>query len=188
MRVIMISIWSLTITWVSAQSIEYRAGVGRLPEAIEATLTEIMKSSGATKITVTSASRTTDQQVVEMYNLIEQNGVTSAKSLYGPEGNRVIDIYKVNRDKNKNESEIKVAMKEELVKQLPSAIENNRLMHVGREAQFIVFDISQRSFIPSGKLSAFETLCKRYESDCRIHRFLGRGEAEKSALHFEFRK
>ncbi len=157
----------------------------------KAILTEIMLKSGVTSVTVTSTARSKSKQVNVVYGYIQRHGVAAALSLYGPEGDAMINKYSEGLADGLSEAEIKAKMLAELEVQLPNAIANNRLMHVGREDQYEVFDISISQMepkAPMSKLGEFQDEARQLVASGRIHRFLGENEAEKEALHFELKK
>jgi len=158
-----------------------------LPDSAKAILLSIMQESGVEEVIVTSTNRTVEAQVTAMIELINKS-VDGAKHLYGKEGKAVIDIYVKEKQANKTTDEIKQEMIKELKKQLPSAIANNHLMHVGRELQFIVFDISISKLKPATKINNFQSAANKNVSEGKIFRFLGTNSGEKDALHFEMKK
>ena len=172
---------------ISGNSIDYKA---------QTILKEVMKKAGVNSLTITSTNRTANDQVRVMFDYIKSNGVANANNLYGPEGKAVIKKYEEgiakrnggNKTVNVTDEQIKQMMLEELKRQLPSAIANNRLMHVGRENEFIVFDVDINSISPSNKLNDFEKIAKEFQSSGKIHRVLGRGQGEANAIHFEIKK
>jgi hypothetical protein len=171
-----------------AQTIDYKPGVAKLTDPIEILLKQLMTASGVTRILISDGSRRETEQVNVMYQYISRNSVEAALNLYGPEGDAVVNAYAQALASQKLPNEIKAAMLAELRKQLPSALKNGRLMHVGRENEFTVFDISISNLRPSNRQGAFEQSAKEYEGQGKLHRFLGTGEAEKEALHFEIKK
>jgi peptidoglycan hydrolase-like protein with peptidoglycan-binding domain len=80
-------------------------------------LKSILRSAGLSRASVTSGRRTTSEQARIMYNLIEGNGVSYAKNLYGSNGDRVIDEYVAAKAAGKTATDIKLAM-ETKIKQL----------------------------------------------------------------------
>ena len=159
-----------------------------IPDKAKNILINIMNKSGVDEVTITSAYRSAEQQVNVMYNYISIYGINNAKKLYGPEGDTVVDVYAVEKKAGKTAQEIKQSMLRELKIQLPSAIANNRLMHVGREEKFIVFDISISKIKPSGLVNKFQETANSMVTEGILHRFLGTESGEKDALHFEILK
>lgn len=173
---------------IASAQIQYDSNVPKLPRAVEDTLKVIMKSSGVTKIVVTDGPRSLADQVGAMYNYIKRHGVANTLNMYAAEGDAVVNAYSRALKEGNDQAGIRNAMTEELKRQLPSALERNTLMHVGREDQFVVFDISKRRLEPNEKLDAFESIARSYVAAKKIHRFLGTSAGEKDALHFEIRK
>lgn len=159
-----------------------------IPQKAKDILLNIMQESGVTEVTVTSTSRTPSEQVSIMYNYIKTYGAAKTKILYGPEGDSVTGVYIREQKTGRTETEIKAAMLEELNKQLPNAIANNRLMHVNRGDRFIVFDISISKLKPAGLLNAFQQAAKTMAANGIVFRFLGTEIGEQNALHFEIEK
>lgn len=159
--------------------IEVERGV-ILPDSARAVLFEIMERAGVHSARVTSAGRSVSGQVRAMYGYIQRHGVAQAHDLYGPEGDAVIDMYQQHRRESRGE--ILASMKAELERQLPAAFANKRLMHLN--PCYYVFDISMRS-IPTSKQAAFSRAAADHE---RVHRFLGKDEAEREAFHIEIQR
>ena len=80
-------------------------------------LKSILRAAQLTRATVTSGRRTSESQARIMYQLIEGRGVSYAKTLYGSNGDRVIDEYVAAKAAGKSATEIKRAM-EIKIKQL----------------------------------------------------------------------
>jgi peptidoglycan hydrolase-like protein with peptidoglycan-binding domain len=80
-------------------------------------LEDILRAARLTRATVTSGRRTSTDQARVMYELIERNGVSYAKNLYGSSGDKVIDEYVAAKAAGKSSTAIKLAM-ESKVKQL----------------------------------------------------------------------
>lgn len=159
-----------------------------IPQKAKDILLDLIKEAGVAEVTITSTTRTPAEQTAIMYNYIKTYGVANTKRLYGPEGDSVTDVYVREKNAGKNETEIKQAMLDELKKQLPNAVANNRLMHVNRDERFIVFDISISKLKPAGILQRFQDAAMRKADSGIIFRFLGTGSGEKNALHFEIEK
>lgn len=177
----------LSVPAVNAQEIKGKT----ISEKAKKILREIMLASGVSSVTISSTNRTAEEQAGVMYRYIKKYSVDAALKLYGPEGDAVIRVYAKSLAAGDDASTIKSKMLTELNKQLDSAYKNNRLMHVGREHAFEVFDISildMEPKLPVTNVAAFEKQAKLFETTGEIFRFLGRGEAEKEALHFEIRK
>jgi hypothetical protein len=185
-RTLALLLISTSSAW--AQNIDYKPGVAKLTDPIEIMLKQIMRASGVTRILISDGARSEADQVNVMYQYITRNSVDGARQLYGPEGDAVVNAYAQALALQKPPDEIRAAMLTELHKQLPSALKNGRLMHVGREKEFTVFDVSISNLRPLTQQSTFEEIAKGYAAQGKIHRFLGTGEAEKEAFHFELKK
>ena len=73
-------------------------------------LKDILRAAGLTRATITSGRRTTNDQARIMYDLIERHGVSYAKTLYGTNGDKVIDVYDTLKRAGRSASAIKQAM------------------------------------------------------------------------------
>jgi hypothetical protein len=112
-----------------------------------------------------------------MYGYIQRHGAAGAKQLYGPEGDAVVDVYERNRTRPREE--VLAAMLDELRRQLPSALANNRLMHL--HPCFYTFDVSMWS-IPEARRDDFIRAAQEHPG---VHRFLGPEQGEREAFHIE---
>jgi hypothetical protein len=102
-------------------------------------LKTILRDAGLTSATVTSGRRSSQDQARIMYELIERNGVSYAKNLYGSNGDKVIDVYVAGKGAGKSSTEIKLAM-ESKIKQLGC---HNVSHHCSDE--YDVFDVGPSS-------------------------------------------
>lgn len=159
-----------------------------IPETAKTILKEIMLEAGATSVVITSACRSEIEQVNVMYDYIKRYGIGAAINMYGPEGDSVVMVYENEKKKMKVEQLIKETMLNELIKQLPQAMANNRLMHVGRCDKFIVFDLSIPRLNPPICLNKFEEIANQYVMQGKLLRYLGTANGEKDAMHFEIAK
>lgn len=184
MKAIVICLLSFTIFTTQAQEIKGTA----IPKQAGHILKKAMNEAGVTSVYITSANRTSKEQVRIMYDNLQINTVEHEKNLYGNEGDAVIDVYVASKAAGKSKDQIQADMLTELEKQLPAAIDNKRLMHVGREKEYIVFDMDIEKVEPAGKLEDFKKKLRDYESDGAIHRFLDPTNGEKKALHVEVKK
>lgn len=161
---------------VSAQSISGTT----LPESARTALAEIMQEAGVTSVVVTRTKSSSSDQVRVMHNFIRRYGVESAKRMYGAEGDAVVAVYEASPA---NADSQKVAMLAELIRQLPAAQANGRLMHLSSD--YTVFDLSLSRFVPQDSVETFVDLARKHTKTRRV---LGRDEGEKEAIHIEFTK
>lgn len=77
--------------------ISYQAGIPRLAPWAESWLQGLMVQAGVGAVVITETARTPDRQALIMYNQCESRGVTAQRKLYGPSGNKVIDVYETNK-------------------------------------------------------------------------------------------
>ncbi|MCF0043633.1 hypothetical protein [Dyadobacter fanqingshengii] len=156
-----------------------------LPTAVSV-LKEIMEKAGVTKITVSSTNRTADEQVSGMYG----KKIKGVYVNYAKQGEAVLKVYDQAKVDGLSKADTLQLMKEELVKQLPSAVIDKKLMHVNREKDFLVFDISAlaKDFVPSSKLDEFDKVARQFCAEGKFHRFLGKKEEDPEAFHFEFQR
>ena len=96
------------------------------------------KNSNNTKIHITSTVRTPRKQAEIMYSYIVSEGLQNQYTLYGPNGDKVIDVYVKNKKLNKSKDEIINAM-EAKIKELGP---DNVSRHCGDHSKRNVFDIS----------------------------------------------
>ncbi|MDX2146459.1 MAG: hypothetical protein SFZ23_02965 [Planctomycetota bacterium] len=78
-------------------------GANKTTEHAVNVLIELLEASGLTKATITSASRTPREQARVMYENLVSKGEKHQRELYGPNGEKVIDVYVANKDKSKDE-------------------------------------------------------------------------------------
>jgi WXG100 family type VII secretion target len=73
-------------------------------------LQDIMNAAKLNDITITSTARSPYRQAVAMYDNLQSKGVASEKALYGPSGDKVIDVYVAQHAAGKSRDEIIGAM------------------------------------------------------------------------------
>lgn len=73
-------------------------------------LKDILADAGLTRATITSGRRTPADQARIMYDNIVRLGVANQKSLYGPAGDQVIEVYEQQRAAGASVSQIRNAM------------------------------------------------------------------------------
>lgn len=70
----------------------------------------ILRDAGLTRAAITSGRRTSADQARIMYELIERDGVSYAKNLYGRYGDQVIAVYEAQKRAGRSPTAIKQAM------------------------------------------------------------------------------
>jgi hypothetical protein len=167
----------------------------RIPSSALKILKDIMEESGVYLDTITSTNRTVADQVRVMYrnHFIPryEKGKKVKEPVYAEQGQAVIRAgdeiakTKTREEINSIDADIVKAMTDELIRQLPSAKANNKLMHVDRQDSFIVFDVF--GIKPYDKLDAFEAVALRMVKQGKLHRYLGsKNKVEPEGVcHFE---
>lgn len=126
-------------------------------------LTDIMKTSGITKITITSTARTANDQARIMFENIEQRGVSHQKNLYSSYGDKVIDHYSKLKKNGKSKKEIIGG----LTSKINALGPRNVSRHAGDPNKINVVDIAPSSINVADR--------KRFESavskDSRVSKF-----------------
>ena len=154
-----------------------------LPEPAREVLAEILREAGVAAVEVTSVARTPAKQAEVMYGYIVRNGAAAAHKLYGPAGDRVIDVYEQHAGKPKDEVVALMLERLEVEFERLEAQGDKRteLMHVSDS--HYVFDVAPSS-IPASRHAAFE---KAVENHPKVSRFL-KPPLDKNAYHIEVPK
>ena len=100
-----------------------------------------MKDTGVTSLTITSTVRTPKDQARIMYTNISKLGVEHQKALYGPNGDKAIDLYSKLKKEGKSSDEIKNAMEDLILKLGPPSFSR----HLSDPSEYSVFDIAPSS-------------------------------------------
>jgi Flp pilus assembly pilin Flp len=100
-------------------------------------LREILQAAGLRRAVVTRGLTTPADQARIMYSNIAARGVTHQKRLYGPPGQKVIDVYAANRSKPRGE--VIELMRKKIVELGPSTVTHH--MSTDRD----VFDVAPSS-------------------------------------------
>jgi len=104
-------------------------------------INEILKKAGISQITVTSTTRTAQDQARIMYGNIERHGVSHQKKLYGPYGDKVIDTYSALKSAGNNKAGIVNGMSAKVTK----LGLGNVSRHAGDPKKINVIDIAPSS-------------------------------------------
>ncbi len=105
------------------------------------TLSDIMRASGNPNIVITSTLRTPEDQARAMYNNIVSRGVQYNLNLYGPAGDRVVNVAAQGQQQGLTRDEILAAMAAEIRRIGPGRVSR----HAGDPNVINVLDISPHS-------------------------------------------
>ena len=125
-------------------------------------LRDILRAAGLTRAVVSSTSRSPASQARVMFNNIVAKGVAAQKRLYGPSGDKVIDVFVAAKAAGKTADEIKAAMEARIIEVGPSNVSH----HAADPKVLNVFDVAPSSI---ANRAAFELAVR---SDARVKKFL----------------
>jgi hypothetical protein len=125
---------------------------------------DILRTAGIRNATITSTARTPEDQARAMYDNLESQGVQAQRTLYGPAGDQVIDVYEKEKKAKKTPEGIKSAMEAKIIELGPSTVSH----HCVDLNVLNVVDIAPSS-IPANKKQAFITAV---EAESRKSKFL----------------
>lgn len=125
-------------------------------------LKEDVATAGLKSALISSTSRDPYNQARVMYDNLERNGVEHQKKLYGPSGDKVIDVYAAKKKAGKKREEIIIAMRDKIRDLGPTKVSR----HASDPKKLNVFDVAPSSI--SNKPS-FE---KAVKADARVAKFL----------------
>lgn len=137
----------------------------------------ILRDSSNTKARITSSARTPYEQALAMYNNILNRGVTDQKALYGPYGDKVIDVYVEQNAAGKSKSEILEAMEAKILELGP----RNVSRHCADFNKLVVVDIAPSSI---SNQSDFVATAYKYEASGVLSKFLQPKDGDP-AYHLE---
>ena len=106
-----------------------------------AILRDVVRAAGLSKATITSTARSATDQARAMYQNLVGQGVAKQKTLYGPAGDKVIDVFVALRDEGKSAQEIKDGMRDAILAIGPSRVSR----HCGDPLLLNVFDVGPNS-------------------------------------------
>ena len=104
-------------------------------------LADIMKAAGVSQITITSTTRTAQDQAHIMVENLERHGVAHQKRLYGQPGDSVIDHYTNLKSKGVSRTEIISGLTSKISSIGPQRVSG----HAGDPAKINVIDIAPSS-------------------------------------------
>jgi len=137
----------------------------------------ILRDSSNTSARITSSARTPREQALAMYNNIVNRGSEDQKKLYGPNGDKVIDVYVEQKAAGKSQGEILESMEAKILELGP----RNVSRHCADFNKLVVIDIAPSSI--SNK-STFITVAGRYETSGILSKFLQPDDGDP-AYHIE---
>lgn len=141
-------------------TIIYPAGIPALPPAKEQILKDTLSSIGIPSLTLSSTYRTPAMQARAMFNNAEAKGAESQKALYGPAGDKVIDVYALKKKYGYGQADTLKAMEAEIIKQGPQNVSAHCTLD---PEKLLAFDIPPAQ-IPAAKKSIFEKAMKKITS------------------------
>lgn len=119
-------------------------------------LKDVLRAAGLKSATITSTARTPTDQARAMYqNLVGKGkgqGVAAQKKLYGPAGDKVVDVYVDLKAKKKTADEIKAGMRDKIEEIGPSKVSR----HCGDPTKLNVFDVGPNSIGDAKAQKAFK--------------------------------
>lgn len=127
-------------------------------------LDAVMAKAGINALTITSTTRSPEEQARVMYENLEKHGATHQKRLYGASGDKIIDFYTKAKAQGKNSTVIIALMCANIRSAGPEKISR----HSGDPRKINVIDIAPAS-INLLKRSAFELAISQ---EPRISKFL----------------
>jgi hypothetical protein len=125
----------VTISWGS------NAKRDAVADSSLAILKDVVRAAGLSQATITSTARNATDQARAMYQNLVGPGVAKQKKLYGPAGDKVIDVFVALRDEGKSPQEIKDGMRDAIVAIGPSKVSR----HCGDPTLLNVFDVGPNS-------------------------------------------
>ena len=139
----------------AADDISLTFGPNAVENAVSAHSLEILKdvlrAAGLKSATITSTARTAEDQARAMYNNLEEHGVAPQKALYGPAGDKVIDVYIASKAAKKKPDQIKADMEAKIIEIGPSKVSR----HCADFTRLNVFDVGPHSIGDSKANKAF---------------------------------
>lgn len=125
-------------------------------------LLSIMQASSVNDLLITSTSRSPAEQARVMFNNIKAKGVAHQKTLYGPTGDKIIDVFVASRNAGKTDAQIKADMERKIIQVGPTNVSR----HASDPNVLCVFDISPGSI---SRPAAFENAVN---AESRVSKFL----------------
>ncbi|MEI6408221.1 MAG: hypothetical protein WCR52_02465 [Bacteroidota bacterium] len=160
-------------------TIAYSPGVNKSVISAHAidVIVSILKDSTNTSAKITSSARTPHEQAQAMYNNIVNQGVDAQKKLYGPYGDKVIDVFIAQKAAGKSHIEIVDAMEAKIIELGPGNVSR----HCADFRKLVVVDIAPSSI---ANKSAFVTISNQYKTKGLLSEFLQPTDGDP-AYHLE---
>lgn len=147
-------------------SINIKFGQGAKPTKVsnfsKGVLSDILKSAKIKSCMITSTQRSPEDQARVMYDNLVFYGVTHQKKLYGPFGDKVIEVYVQLKKSGESASTIKNAMVRKVIELGPAKVSK----HCADPDVVNVIDISPKS------ISDKESFQKAVSKDSRVSKFI----------------
>jgi peptidoglycan hydrolase-like protein with peptidoglycan-binding domain len=137
----------------------------------------ILRDAGLTGATISSGGRTSADQARIMYELIERDGVSYAKNLYGRYGDQVIAVYEAQKRAGRSATAIKQAMEDQIKARGCQYISH----HCSDE--YDVIDVAPSSIADE---NAFRRALKSARERGIIHKYIP--PPEDPAFHIEIKR
>lgn len=160
-------------------TISYDAGADRTAMTTRAitVLKEICARAGVASVRVTSTARTATDQARIMHDMIKTKGVKYAKTLYGSNGDKVVDTYVEAEKKKLSAEDAKTAMRDKIVELGPYNVSHHV---VGDDGKLCVFDVAPSSISAADAKLRFVREAKAHAG---VSKFLG--PPDDPAYHLE---
>ncbi|HYO63486.1 MAG TPA: transglycosylase SLT domain-containing protein [Pyrinomonadaceae bacterium] len=137
-------------------------------------LEDILRQANLSGALISSTSRTPADQARVMFNNLEREGVEKQKRLYGPYGDKVIDVYVRSKNAGRTDEQIKLDMEAKIKDLGPTNVSK----HTADPRVYNVFDIAPSSIRDR---RAFE---QAVNADERVKKFLTPSDSDP-AYHLE---
>ena len=125
-------------------------------------LQDILRAAGLKRAVISSTSRRPADQARVMFNNIVAKGVAAQKNLYGPFGDKVIDVFVASKAAGKTSEQIQADMTAKIIELGPTNVSH----HAADPNVLNVFDVAPSSI---ANRAAFEQAVR---ADVRVKKFL----------------
>ena len=150
-----------------------KADASVVPQYALGVLTDLLRAAQLSEVLVTSTQRTPKEQAAVMYGNCERYGEEKQYALYGPFGDRVIDVYVTGRQRGDDAATVQAHMTEKIVDLGPQNVSR----HTADPRRLAVIDVAPSSVADQ---AAFR---RSVRADSRIKTFLT--PPEDPAFHLE---
>ena len=147
-------------------TISYSGSIPHIGAKAETVLKKIMQEATVVSVIITSTVRTPADQARIMYDNIVAYGVAHQKTLYGTNGDNVIDEYTRLKKDGKNATEIKKGMEDKINSLGPTTISK----HCCNPGEYSIFDVAPSS-IPKDKKLKFEGAIKSANTSGEVNKY-----------------